>query len=90
MFCEEGSIGTDCSDILPRVDEQSGFHRQEAELITLVSKAGYTVAGIWKETASGSSKIDRQQRQQGFKLAQARKIDLVLGTELARWICSIR
>lgn len=66
------------------------FHRQEAELITLASKAGYTVAGIWKETASCGSKIDRQQRQQGFKLAQARKIDLVLVTELTRWICSIR
>jgi DNA invertase Pin-like site-specific DNA recombinase len=61
-----------------------GCQRQETELIALASKAGYTVAGIWKETASGS-KTDRQQRQQVLKLAQARKIDLILVTELTRW-----
>ncbi|EKN6177466.1 integrase [Yersinia enterocolitica] len=58
--------------------------RQERELLALAGKAGYTIAGIWKETASGS-KSDRQQRQKILNLAQARKIDLVLVTELTRW-----
>ncbi|CDH02819.1 MULTISPECIES: recombinase family protein [Xenorhabdus] len=58
--------------------------RQETELLALAGKAGYTIAGIWKETASGS-KSDRQQRQKILNMAQARKIDLVLVTELTRW-----
>lgn len=58
--------------------------RQEKELIAFAAKAGYSVAGIWKETASGS-KNDRLQRQQVLNLAQARKIDIVLVTELTRW-----
>jgi DNA invertase Pin-like site-specific DNA recombinase len=58
--------------------------RQERDLLALAGKAGYTIAGIWKETASGS-KSDRQQRQKILNLAQARKIDLVLVTELTRW-----
>jgi len=58
--------------------------RQERDLLALAGKAGYTIAGIWKETASGS-KSDRQQRQKILNLAQARKIDLILVTELTRW-----
>ena len=71
IYCRVSTSDQDCQ-------------RQETELIALASKAGYTVAGIWKETASGS-KTDRQQRQQVLKLAQARKIDLILVTELTRW-----
>ncbi len=58
--------------------------RQETDLIAFAEKAGYTVTGVWKETASGN-KIDRQKRQQVLKLAQARKIDVILVTELTRW-----
>jgi DNA invertase Pin-like site-specific DNA recombinase len=58
--------------------------RQETDLIVFAEKAGYAVAGVWKETASGS-KNDRQQRQQVLNLAQARKIDVILVTELTRW-----
>ena len=58
--------------------------RQEADLIAFAEKAGYAVAGVWKETASGS-KADRRQRQQVLNLAQARKIDVILVTELTRW-----
>jgi DNA invertase Pin-like site-specific DNA recombinase len=58
--------------------------RQESDLTAFAAKAGYAVAGVWKETASGS-KVDRQQRQQVLKLAQARKIDVILVTELTRW-----
>jgi DNA invertase Pin-like site-specific DNA recombinase len=58
--------------------------RQETDLIVFAERAGYAVAGVWKETASGS-KNDRQQRQQVLNLAQARKIDVILVTELTRW-----
>ena len=57
--------------------------RQETDLIAFVGKADYLIAGVWKETASGS-KMDRQQRQQVLNLAQARKIDIILVTELTR------
>lgn len=40
--------------------------------------------GIWKETASGS-KDDRPERKAILALAQARKIDTILVTELTRW-----
>lgn len=43
-----------------------------------------TVAGVWKETASGS-KDNRRERQAVLALAQARKIDAILVTELTRW-----
>ncbi len=57
--------------------------RQETDLIAFAGKADYLIAGVWKETASGS-KMDRQQRQQVLNLAQARKIDIILVTELTR------
>ncbi|MDI1294199.1 MAG: recombinase family protein [Methylobacter sp.] len=58
--------------------------RQETDLIVFAEKADYPVAGVWKETASGS-KNDRLQRQQVLNLAKARKIDVILVTELTRW-----
>ena len=61
--------------------------RQETDLIAFAAKAGYAVAGVWKETASGNKadRQQRQQRQQVLNLAQARKIDVILVTELTRW-----
>jgi|ERR1039457_7296169 putative DNA-invertase from lambdoid prophage Rac len=47
-------------------------------------KAGYKIAGVWKETASGA-KDDRAERKEVLALAQARKIDVILVTELTRW-----
>ena len=47
-------------------------------------KADYEVVGVWKETASGN-KNNRVERRQVISLAQARKIDGVLVTELTRW-----
>lgn len=58
--------------------------RQERDLMILAARAGYIVEGVWKETASGS-KDDRLQRKQILALAQARKIDVILVTELTRW-----
>lgn len=58
--------------------------RQERDLLDFADRAGYDVVGIWKETASGS-KNDRAERQKVMALAQARRIDAVLVTELTRW-----
>jgi putative DNA-invertase from lambdoid prophage Rac len=58
--------------------------RQEADLLAFAAKAGYTVLGIWKETASGS-RDERRERKKVLGLAQARRIDVILVTELTRW-----
>lgn len=58
--------------------------RQERDLLEFASKSGYEVVGIWKETASGT-RNDRAERKKVMALAQARKIDAVLVTELSRW-----
>jgi DNA invertase Pin-like site-specific DNA recombinase len=71
IYCRVSTSDQDCT-------------RQESELIVFAEKLGYCVAGVWKETASGS-KNDRQQRQKILTLAQARKIDVILVTELTRW-----
>lgn len=58
--------------------------RQERDLRAYAEKAGWKIAGVWKETASGT-KDGRKERQAILALAQARKIDLILVTELTRW-----
>ena len=58
--------------------------RQERDLRAFAKKAGYKVVGVWKETASGA-KGERAERKEVLALAQARKIDVILVTELTRW-----
>ena len=58
--------------------------RQESDLRLFAKKAGYKIVGVWKETASGA-KEERAQRKEILALAQARKIDVILVTELMRW-----
>lgn len=58
--------------------------RQERDLTSFAERAGYTIAGVYKETSSGA-KLDRAERKKVMALAQARGIDLVLVTELSRW-----
>ena len=58
--------------------------RQERDLRAFAKKAGYKIVGVWKETASGG-KEDRAERKEVLALAQARKIDVILVTELTRW-----
>src|ERR1700722_19342220 len=58
--------------------------RQEQDLTTFAERAGYEVIGIFKETGSGV-KVDRVERRKVMALAQARRIDAVLVTELSRW-----
>ncbi|WP_426575333.1 recombinase family protein (plasmid) [Xenorhabdus stockiae] len=58
--------------------------RQEYDLKNYAVRAGYEPIGIFKETGSGL-KSDRQERKKVLALAQARKIDAILVTELSRW-----
>ena len=58
--------------------------RQAQDLLFYAKKAEFKVVGVWKETASGT-KQDRAERQQVMELAQARKIDAILVTEMTRW-----
>lgn len=58
--------------------------RQERDLLAYAEKAGWHIAGVWKETASGA-KDNRKERQEILGLAQARKLDVILVTELTRW-----
>lgn len=58
--------------------------RQERDLIEYASKLGCQVVAIFKETASGA-RLDRQERKKVMTLAQAKKIDAILVTELTRW-----
>jgi putative DNA-invertase from lambdoid prophage Rac len=58
--------------------------RQERDLREYAKRAGQDVVGVFKETASGA-KDNRPERRKVLALAQARKIDAVLVTELSRW-----
>jgi len=58
--------------------------RQERDLLAYAQRAGYEVVGVWKETDSGV-KLNLRVRSQVIALAQARKLDALLVTELTRW-----
>ena len=58
--------------------------RQEWDLLEYAHLAGYQVIGIWKDTAAGT-KHNRVERQKVLAMAQARKIDAILVTEMTRW-----
>ena len=64
-------------------DDQS-CDRQIRDLTEYAQKLGYEVHSTHKETASGA-KDDRAVRKEVLKLAQARKVDAVLVTEMSRW-----
>jgi DNA invertase Pin-like site-specific DNA recombinase len=71
LYCRVSTVDQSCD-------------RQERELIAFAERAGYEVVGVFKETASGA-RLDRIQRKAVMALAQARRIDVVLVTELSRW-----
>lgn len=58
--------------------------RQVAELTAFAERGGYDVVSTFKETASGI-KANRAERSKVIALAQARKIDVVMVSELSRW-----
>ena len=64
-------------------DDQS-CERQERDLRAFAKRADHEVVGVFRETASGA-KDDRPERKKVMALAQARKIDAILVTELSRW-----
>lgn len=58
--------------------------RQVNELTVFAERGGYDIVGVFKETARGAS-ANRTARNQVMGLAQARKIDAILVSELSRW-----
>ena len=58
--------------------------RQITELTAFAERGGFEVFGIFKETSSGA-RSNRLARNRVLELAQARRIDAVLVTELSRW-----
>jgi DNA invertase Pin-like site-specific DNA recombinase len=64
-------------------DDQS-CARQERDLRAFAKRAGHEIVAVFRETASGA-KNDRAERNKVMALAQARKIDAILVTELSRW-----
>ena len=58
--------------------------RQVGELTSFAERGDFEIVGVFKETASGA-KSNRTARNQIMDLAQARRIDAVLVTELSRW-----
>jgi DNA invertase Pin-like site-specific DNA recombinase len=58
--------------------------RQERDLRAFAKKAGYKIVGVWKEIAS-RAKQERAERKKVLALAQARKVDMILVTELTSW-----
>lgn len=73
-----------CAAIYARVSTtDQSCERQIAELTAFAGRGGFDVIGIFKETASGTV-ANRMARNQIMDLAQARKIDAVLVTELSR------
>ena len=64
--------------------EDQSCQRQERDLRTFAKRAGHEIVAVFKETASGA-KTDRAEHKKVMALAQARKIDAILVTELSRW-----
>jgi len=64
--------------------EDQSCQRQERDLRAFAKRAGHEMVAVFKETASGA-KNDRAERKKVMALAQARKIDAILVTELSRW-----
>ena len=58
--------------------------RQERDLRAYARKAKWKVVGVWKETGSGA-RTDRAERKKVMSIAQARKVDAILVTEMTRW-----
>jgi Protein of unknown function (Hypoth_ymh)/Resolvase, N terminal domain len=62
---------------------------KERDLRAFAKKARYKIVGVWKEIASGA-KQERTERKKVLALPQARKVDVILVTELIRWGRSAR
>lgn len=58
--------------------------RQEQDLLAYAARAGFEVVDIRREISSGT-KDQRPERKKVMALAQDRRIDAILVTELTRW-----
>lgn len=58
--------------------------RQIRDLTAFAKRCDFEIIGVFTEKASGT-KNDRAERKKVMELAQARKIDAILVTELTRW-----
>ncbi|MEJ8562348.1 recombinase family protein [Yoonia sp. GPGPB17] len=58
--------------------------RQITDLVAFAARGSFEVVGQFKETVSGTAS-NRAARNEVMALAQTRKIDAVLVTELSRW-----
>lgn len=68
-------------------DKQSN-ERQKNDLSAHAAKLGYEVLSVHQEVLSGTARV-RPERDEVMRLAQARRIDAILVTELSRWSRSI-
>jgi putative DNA-invertase from lambdoid prophage Rac len=64
--------------------EDQSCERQERDLRAFAKRAEHEIVAVFRETASGA-KNDLAERKKVMALAQARKIDAILVTELSRW-----
>jgi DNA invertase Pin-like site-specific DNA recombinase len=58
--------------------------RQAHDLKDFAAQSGYEIVGVFEETASGANN-NRPERAKVLALAQSRKINTILVTELSRW-----
>jgi DNA invertase Pin-like site-specific DNA recombinase len=75
IYCRVSTSDQDCE-------------RQERDLLEYADRANFEVVEVFKETLSGIRKARGKQpgeRKKVMSLAQARRIDAVLVTELTRW-----
>ena len=85
VFGTKGSIGTGRSALLPGINRRPNtVPAGERDLRAFAKKAGYQNRGVWKEIASGA-KQERAERKKVLALAQTRKVDLILVTEVTSW-----
>jgi putative DNA-invertase from lambdoid prophage Rac len=75
IYCRVSTSDQDCE-------------RQERDLLEYADRANFEVVEVFKETLSGIRKAGGKratEREKVMSLAQARRIDAVLATELTRW-----
>jgi DNA invertase Pin-like site-specific DNA recombinase len=71
IYCRVSTVDQDCE-------------RQARDLREFAAQSGYEIVEVFQETASGANN-NRPERAKVLALAQGRRIDAILVTELSRW-----
>lgn len=71
IYCRVSTVDQDCG-------------RQARDLREFAAQSGYEIVEVFQETASGAND-NRPERAKVLALAQGRKINAILVTELSRW-----